>query len=283
MADDLVKSSANVKSIPKPCGDRFRAGDTIRSRSRIDTFDETGALAEMCARHEVVRSVTDLYHGEQFAYVDLILQKFLKKVNESEGPPRKCYSFYDVNCKYYPHQLKLGDQVDPKDQLVPVIPSFHVHSHEEDCILAYHPCRVPFCGLTDGECTERLWSGLGNHHNIVKEMLPASRHEQLEDSLLYFNHQKLLGMGKSLEKKFVNAIEGYHSSLPILAFELQSGITGEPEPPEFALLLIKKVENGQSAIKSKSMCYSSYKFRFRSAALNESINHSIAKYSRTDS
>lgn len=212
--------SLKIKHLPKPCPDRFKAGDAVRSRSKLDDFDETGLLAEMCPRHEIVRSVADIFHGERFAYVDFAMEALIKRVNEATGDEvekRKVILFYDVNCQYYPHTLKTAPHVDPHHQIIPAHPVFHVRGHEKDCQLIYHPLRIPLAGLVDGECTERLWSDVGCYHNTVKEMLACTRHEQIEDLIFHFNKLKIAGLGKSLASKMESTLNSYQNAVEMFA------------------------------------------------------------------
>lgn len=173
----------------------------------------------------MVRSITDLYHGERFAYVDFAMEALIKRVNDEQKngqDKRKIVMFYDVNCQYYPHTLVTAPYVDPLFQITAAQPTWHCLSHEEDCQLIYHPLRIPRCGLVDGECTERLWSKLGPFHNMVKEMLPSTRHEQIEDCIFHLNQLKVHGLGDSLGFKLQRALGTYQNAVQMFAAVMET-------------------------------------------------------------
>lgn len=251
-------ASNQVKNaLPKPCPDRFRAGDTIRSRSRLDILDETGAMVEMCARHEFVRSVSNIYHGERFEYADLEMTKLLKFINEdytSTGEDtlehrRRVILFYDVNCQYLPHIRNVSPHVDPWNQITAVVNAWHSACHSEECQLQYHPSRIPGCGLCEGEAAERLWSKLGDFHTLVKEMLASTRQEQIEDFVLHFNNLKIHGLGVSLAGKYKSALNGLLFTKEILHHILsEKHSDGEEETQltiEFAASLARQDREGK--------------------------------------
>jgi hypothetical protein len=71
-----------------------------------------------------------------------------------------------------------------------------------------------------------LWSAIGTYHNIVKEQLATTRHEQLEDALMHFNQQKLNNLGSRLVDKLWVSLSGYNHAICALYDFIQEADEG---------------------------------------------------------
>jgi hypothetical protein len=82
------------------------------------------------------------------------------------------------------------------------VPSFHANAHVVSCIMKHHPKNYPNLGIIDGEDLERLWSGLGNFSQIVRNMSKEGRREQLEDAFMAARRRSLASLGSRLKSKY---------------------------------------------------------------------------------
>jgi hypothetical protein len=95
----VESSSAPSQRDSIPCSG-FKAGDIVRSRSRMGIYDETGLMGLFCARHGTPLMFASMFHGERFAYLDLLLKQFIEK---NTGLVDKIILYYDVSCRYKAH------------------------------------------------------------------------------------------------------------------------------------------------------------------------------------
>ncbi|KZP22521.1 hypothetical protein FIBSPDRAFT_738894, partial [Athelia psychrophila] len=124
----------------------------------------TGMAAASCARHQLFRpqGMGDLQKGERQTNMDYTLASAIKA-------PKllRLGISYDVVClwikcfgkhvKYLPSAIQLSNSI---EDIIPLIPKFHLQAHKEDCHSRYS---FNFClgaGCTDGKGIERTWDGV---------------------------------------------------------------------------------------------------------------------------
>lgn len=73
---------------------------------RGKNHDETGVSGLFCARHGTPLIFGDMFEGELFSIIDMLLIKYL----ERHTYIKKVFFYYDVNCKYKPHLLRLREK-----------------------------------------------------------------------------------------------------------------------------------------------------------------------------
>lgn len=91
-------------------------------------------------------------------------------------------------------------------RVVTKVPKGHLRAHEESC---HGPMSLNYtegAGETDGEGIERLWSWLNKVAPSIKEMTPAARQELLDDLCAFLNWRKNNGLGSSLARRMLEAI-----------------------------------------------------------------------------
>lgn len=109
---------------------------------------------------------------------------------------------YDVACQWFihfptrmvhlPEYLHIPDTI----KLRPLVPKFHLQSHEEKCHSAFSFNFMVGGGRTDGEGVERNWDDLNGQAASTSEMLPGHRWETLDDCCGWTNWRKTMGLGK---------------------------------------------------------------------------------------
>lgn len=110
---------------------------------------------------------------------------------------------YDAACHWFVNLLRRISHwpihIKPKDEvhLTPLIPKLHEPGHKQSKgheQFSFNLCHG--CGLTDGECPERIWAAHNGLGNSTKTMGPGSRHDVLDDHFGFWNHEKYVGMGE---------------------------------------------------------------------------------------
>jgi len=139
-------------------------------------LDETGVMGIACPRHGVILKAADIYGGEKYLYLDLLLESYLKS-----KVPQKLLVYYDIACRYQKHYYANSNISSLwRRKTLFAVPKFHVYAHVGACLSRFHPSSVRGAGLTDGEVLERIWSHVGLFYSILKEMLPINRSNLLE-------------------------------------------------------------------------------------------------------
>jgi hypothetical protein len=109
---------------------------------------------------------------------------------------------YDIVCQWIKHLLerlaKLPPAIRPTvGSLEVVIPKLHALSHNPPCPTDYSFNYLEGVGRTDGEGIERVHSMSGPLCASTKQMGPGYRHDNMDAHWLFWNWQKIVGMGKS--------------------------------------------------------------------------------------
>ncbi|THU84098.1 hypothetical protein K435DRAFT_688224 [Dendrothele bispora CBS 962.96] len=180
-------------------------------------YDETGKVAGLCARHEILlkNGMGATQVGERYVNVDFVVASILQHL---------CLLLmflisYDIVCQWskrLPQRLKALPPFPRLHLLLNVIkhfkfviPKLHILGHLIGCQERYSLSYTAGAGQTDAESIERLWSGLGPVSNSIKEMGPGSHHDILEDHISYWNWNKVTGMGAILKRRLIAAVEEY--------------------------------------------------------------------------
>lgn len=182
-------------------------------------YAATGAGVCCCARHELIErgGVGDLQKGERYvllvvyihqssltlppfsyANMDYIYASVLKHHDEKL---HKVVS-YDIACQWDKH-LETRISALPPSIRPPsigsheaVIPKLHVQAHNPPCPTDYSYNYLPGAGRTDGEGIERTHAATGPVCSSTRQMGPGNRHDALDAHWLFWNWQKIVGMGK---------------------------------------------------------------------------------------
>ncbi|KAK6992988.1 CxC2 domain-containing protein [Favolaschia claudopus] len=171
----------------------------------------SGLGAVVCARHEVVRpqGLGDLQKGERYMNMDYIVLASILGV-------LLLYIAvcYDIVCQWkirfrermaaMPEGMRLDLD---KTTIVFGLPVWHATAHERSCQVQNTLTFQEGVGRTDGEGTERVWSGFNALATATKEMNYGAREDAIEDKVDYHNTEKNLKQGTTLPRKLVIAIE----------------------------------------------------------------------------
>ncbi|KAG6835804.1 hypothetical protein H0H93_014501 [Arthromyces matolae] len=182
--EEYLKSQATAQDVSTCVG--FSALAKANTKfSRGLRYTGVGALT--CARSEMFLpcAVGNLQKGENY---DIACQWIVNIGKRMMGWPQ-------------------GYQVPLTTELRPAIPKMHetAHMRENHERLSLH--YLPGVGLTDGESVERIWAGHNALGNATKTMGPGTRHDVLDDHFGFWNWQKYVGTGKTLSKKFREAVK----------------------------------------------------------------------------
>jgi Kyakuja-Dileera-Zisupton transposase len=124
---------------------------------------------------------------------------------------------YDIACQWFknihqrienhwPEEIKPP----PSLNLIPAIPKLHEPMHHDTRGTVDHEVYslnyVPGVGASDCECPERFWSGHNALGNSTKTQGPGSRHDDLDDHFNFWNWQKYIGMGRTLQRRYKRAV-----------------------------------------------------------------------------
>ncbi|KIM39386.1 hypothetical protein M413DRAFT_74977, partial [Hebeloma cylindrosporum] len=207
-----------------PCENTFRAISNALAASKV--CDITGIVAIACARHGcfIPNAMVNLFKSEQQKNVDFALLKTIEAIGID--PEQGMMLMYDIVCQYIINlQMRIGHLLPLDLEIDRAIGMFHVHAHKEQCFFRYSPSLIPGAGVTAGEILESLWSGLNGISPSTRTATLAHRAEVLDDHACDSNHKKLLGMTKTLSRRYNEATENHRVAVEYLAEQ-----TGDAEP-----------------------------------------------------
>lgn len=107
---------------------------------------------------------------------------------------------YDVICRWIRHILERFEQRYPhlKDIVAKtkmLLPSMHIHAHQELCQLVYALRYAEGCALMHGEGVETPWAELNAAGYSTREMTAGARHDSLQALFNFWNWVKLEKLG----------------------------------------------------------------------------------------
>ena len=76
------ESEERLKAVPDTSAKKnrtecanFTAGQQQYHKKQYENYDETGIMGLVCPRHGVLLSAVDMFGGEKYVYMDLLLEK----------------------------------------------------------------------------------------------------------------------------------------------------------------------------------------------------------------
>ncbi|KAL0575102.1 hypothetical protein V5O48_006852 [Marasmius crinis-equi] len=169
----------------------------------------TGVAGVVCSRSDMLVKIGNLNKGERFSVVDYVLGVAM----QLWSAVLSLLLCYDISCQYFrrfdqrkrlwPVHILLS----PVLAIVVAIGKLHHVGHEQKGHDQFSLNLIHGAGYTDGELCERFW---GNHNalsNSTKTMGPGSRQDLLESMFEFWNWEKYKGMGRSLLKRLLDALE----------------------------------------------------------------------------
>ncbi|KAL1740388.1 hypothetical protein HDZ31DRAFT_85463 [Schizophyllum fasciatum] len=175
-------------------------------------YAETGKGIGVCARHEFVQAngVVPLQVGERYANMDYALGSLLKNHN----PALKVILSYDIACQFSKNLIDRVKRLPPMLRFKAValtmrfvVPKLHILGHRSACQLLFNIAYLFGGARTDGEGVERPWAHLGPLGTSLRQMGPGSAADTLDDHLGYWNWLKLIGLGRFLLRKLLEALK----------------------------------------------------------------------------
>ncbi|KAI0029745.1 hypothetical protein K488DRAFT_14708, partial [Vararia minispora EC-137] len=179
----------------------------------------TGITGVFCQRHEFWQpnSHARLHKGEKYFTTDYLVISVMRHFLWLQV----LVIAYDIACQWsknlrarlcrilsrFAIAARAGTFV---GQVLPntvfVVPKFHLAAHKQSCQSSFNLTFTPGVGLTDGEASERAWSGVNPVAASMKEMGPGSARDTMEDRCAFWNWRKHCGIGKLLTGRMTQAI-----------------------------------------------------------------------------
>jgi hypothetical protein len=119
---------------------------------------------------------------------------------------------YDIACQWFVNLFKRAEHwpddlsLPSSTTFIPAIPKLHEPMHKSSNHEVYSLNYILGAGLSDLECPERVWAGHNAIGNSTKSQGPGSRHDILDDHFSFWNWQKYSTMGRTLMRKYRNAL-----------------------------------------------------------------------------
>lgn len=119
---------------------------------------------------------------------------------------------YDITCQWFTNLLNrinhwpLEIAPSPRISFVPAIPKLHEPMHQSANHQCYSLNYIPGVGASDCECPERVWGSHNALGNSTKTQGPGSRQDVLDDHFGFWNWLKYVMLGKTLSRRYKNAI-----------------------------------------------------------------------------
>ncbi|KAH7919749.1 hypothetical protein BV22DRAFT_1022428, partial [Leucogyrophana mollusca] len=205
-----VHMKASVESKEKSSCHNHRAVNAANCNRK--NLRATGVGATACARHGcfVPGTVVDFQKGERQMNIDYSICNALKF--RSEGIT-KALIIYDVSCQWIIHFLDRVAQspylsVPEKMAIFAAVGKFHLSAHKLQCFARFSLNFIEGAGQIDGEILETLWAPFNKISPTARSMSQAHRREVYDDHMRDSNWKKLVGIVKTLLKKYSRAIKG---------------------------------------------------------------------------
>ncbi|KAI0027494.1 hypothetical protein K488DRAFT_6312, partial [Vararia minispora EC-137] len=180
----------------------------------------TGITGVFCQRHEFWQpnGHARLHKGEKYFTTDYLLVSVMRHFVWLQ----LLVIAYDIACQWSKNlserlcRIPPGFNIAPRaatfiGQVLPktvfVVPKFHLAAHKQACQSSFNLTFTPGVGLTDGEASERAWSGVNPVAASMKEMGPGSARDTMEDRCGFWNWWKHCGIGKLLATRMMQAVE----------------------------------------------------------------------------
>ncbi|KAG9312494.1 hypothetical protein JVU11DRAFT_6881 [Chiua virens] len=96
--------------------------------------------------------------------------------------------------------------------IIPAVGKFHLSAHKQSCFPRFSLMFILGAGHVDGEILEILWASFNKISPSARAMSLAHRQEVYDDYMQDSNWKKLVGLAKSLHKKYKTALAGVKST-----------------------------------------------------------------------
>lgn len=120
---------------------------------------------------------------------------------------------YDIACQwgrnFWVRLEELKEKVDfriTEENLVFLIPKFHLPAHQGSCQVPFSFHFTPGCGETHGEVIEENWAHSNKAASQTKEMGPGNRAITLEDIFGHHNYHLLQNLDQLLGRRLLTAL-----------------------------------------------------------------------------
>lgn len=151
-------------SVLNGCHESFTAADEKRRKASTKYFADTGLMAMLCRRDQVLWLVNMTSAGEKQHYVLALL----KRLFDNLLPTWSVGLLYDIGCQLHRSFVKWGFLPEYSNRLSFAISIFHAYGHQWPCQLVYHPRKCLGFGFSDGEGCEHFWSYIKKLISILR-------------------------------------------------------------------------------------------------------------------
>jgi hypothetical protein len=117
---------------------------------------------------------------------------------------------YDISCQWkvnlWPRISLYPADMQPtvkKEECDHMVPKFHHAAHTTDCQGENSFNYQPGVGRTEGEGSERAWSGFNQIAPSAKELGPGGRHDLIDFRIDHYNWRKVVNYSECLDRAFL--------------------------------------------------------------------------------
>ncbi|KAF9072844.1 hypothetical protein BDP27DRAFT_1216848, partial [Rhodocollybia butyracea] len=181
----------------------------LANLKNIKGLQTTGVGGCCCGRHGfwLPNGIGDLQKGERYCNMDYIFAQAVK------GLDCMIILSYDIACQwgrnFWVRLEELKDKIDfriTEDNLIFLIPKFHLPAHQPGCQVPYSFHFTPGCGETHGEVIEGNWAITNKAASQTKEMGPGNRAVTLDDIFGHHNYRLLQNLDRLLGQRLLTAL-----------------------------------------------------------------------------
>ncbi|KAG1784341.1 uncharacterized protein HD556DRAFT_1315167 [Suillus plorans] len=158
----------------------------------------------------IIMHIVDFQKGERHMNIDYSICNAL---NYHSAGIDSSLIIYDVGCQWSINFLQRvaqskGLSVPENMHIVPAVGKFHLSAHKLACFARYSLNFIQGAGHVDGEILETLWAPFNKISPTARSMSQAHRQEVLDDHMRDSNWKKIVGIMKTLLKKYKRALKG---------------------------------------------------------------------------
>ncbi|KAG1830726.1 hypothetical protein DFJ58DRAFT_671542 [Suillus subalutaceus] len=208
-----AQESKEVCSISSSCSNHraVNAANTNQSNLRA-----TGVAATACAHHGcfVPHTVVDFQKGERHMNVDYSICSAISYHSHDIGTS---LIIYDIGCQWcinFSERVNncSGLSLPKKRKVLTAVGKFHLSAHKLPCFARFSLNFIEGAGQVDGEILETLWAPFNKISPTARSMSQYHRQEILDDHMRDSNWKKLVGIVKTLLKKYKCAVKGVNDT-----------------------------------------------------------------------
>ncbi|EGF97133.1 uncharacterized protein MELLADRAFT_87766 [Melampsora larici-populina 98AG31] len=159
------------------CADQHTTANDTRGKGHWAGCDETGLMAMVCRHDHSLRFANIVKSGEKLHYSYSLIEWILNLTRNHGLTPRRVGILYDIGCTMQAGIENRGtfqeEMLNGRIRFGTSV--FHAYVHRWGCQLLWNPRLNQGWGLSDGEGSERVWSGLSPLVSPLRYATPQHR------------------------------------------------------------------------------------------------------------